>query len=57
MPTTARGWAENANGNGAAEGMDGVANMRARMGKLGGQFKVNTGNGQGTVVRLDLPLN
>jgi signal transduction histidine kinase len=52
-----RGWAENANGNGAAEGMDGVANMRARMGKLGGQFQVNTSNGQGTVVCLDLPLN
>jgi signal transduction histidine kinase len=37
--------------------MDGVANMRARMGKLGGRFEVHTQSGQGTVVRLDLPLN
>ncbi|HEX4122480.1 MAG TPA: ATP-binding protein, partial [Verrucomicrobiae bacterium] len=48
-----RGWTC----NGQKDGMDGVANMRARMGKLGGRFEVNTQSGQGTVVRLDLPLN
>ncbi|HEX3719048.1 MAG TPA: ATP-binding protein [Verrucomicrobiae bacterium] len=48
-----RGWT----GTGQTEGMDGVANMRARMGKLGGKFQVDSRNGHGTVVRFDLPLN
>lgn len=38
------------------EGMDGVANMRARLEKLGGQFEVNSKTGQGTIVRFELPL-
>ena len=38
------------------EEMDGVANMRARMEKLGGRFEVSSKAGQGTVVRFELPL-
>ncbi len=47
-----RGWAE----AGPEKGMDGVANMRKRLEKLGGRFEVNTKTGQGTTVRFDLPL-
>jgi signal transduction histidine kinase len=47
-----RGWAE----AGQEKGMDGVANMRKRLEKLGGRFEVNTKTGQGTTVRFDLPL-
>ena len=35
--------------------MDGVANMRARLEKLGGKFEVESRAGQGTIVRFDLP--
>jgi signal transduction histidine kinase len=48
-----RGWAE----VGQSDGMDGVANMRARMEKLGGRFAVDSKAGQGTIVRFDLPSN
>jgi signal transduction histidine kinase len=48
-----RGWSQ----LGQADGMDGVANMRARLEKLGGRFEVNSKPGGGTVVRFDLPLN
>jgi signal transduction histidine kinase len=37
--------------------MDGIANMRARLEKLDGQFEVNSKAGQGTIVRFDLPLH
>jgi signal transduction histidine kinase len=37
--------------------MDGVANMRARIEKLGGRFAVDSKAGQGTIVRFDLPSN
>jgi signal transduction histidine kinase len=47
-----RGWT----GAGQTEEMDGVANMRRRLGNLGGRFEVNSKTGQGTVVRFDLPL-
>ncbi len=47
-----RGWVR----TGQKEGMDGVANMRARLEKLGGQFEVHSQAGQGTIVRLELPL-
>jgi signal transduction histidine kinase len=47
-----RGWVH-AN---QTEGMDGVANMRARLEKLGGRFEVNSKTGQGTIVRFELPL-
>jgi signal transduction histidine kinase len=48
-----RGWVQ----VGQVEGMDGVANMRARLEKLGGRFEVNSKTGEGTVVRFDLPLH
>jgi len=48
-----RGWTE----AGQTEGMDGVANMRARLEKLGGRFEVNSKSGKGTIVRFDLPLH
>jgi signal transduction histidine kinase len=48
-----RGWAD----GGQTEGMDGIANMRARLEKLDGQFEVNSKAGQGTIVRFDLPLH
>ena len=48
-----RGWAE----AGQTEGMDGVANMRARLEKLGGRFEVNSKTGKGTIVRFDLSLH
>jgi signal transduction histidine kinase len=35
--------------------MDGVANMRARLEKLGGRFEVASRAGQGTLVQLWVP--
>jgi signal transduction histidine kinase len=37
--------------------MDGVANMRDRLEKLGGRFEVKSQAGQGTIVRFDLPAH
>jgi signal transduction histidine kinase len=48
-----RGWAE----SGQTDEMDGIANMRARLEKLNGQFEVSSKTGQGTIVRFDLPLH
>lgn len=50
------------NGRGLAKGgqteeMDGVANMRARLEKLGGRFEVKSKAGEGTVLSFDLPLH
>lgn len=39
------------------EAMDGVANMRARVEKLGGKFEIVGTGGSGTTVRLYLPLS
>lgn len=39
------------------EGMDGLANMRARLEKLGGRFEFNSKTDEGTTVRFELPLN
>jgi signal transduction histidine kinase len=47
-----RGWGD----GGQTEEMDGVANMRARLEKLGGRFEVASKTGEGTTVRFDLPL-
>ena len=38
------------------EEMDGVANMRARLEKLGGRFEIASQAGHGTTVRFYLPL-
>jgi signal transduction histidine kinase len=48
-----RGWADGAQ----TEEMDGIANMRARMEKLEGQFEVTSQSGRGTVVRFAMPLH
>jgi len=48
-----RGWAE----GGQTEEMDGVANMRARLEKLGGRFEIKSETGQGTTVRFCVPSN
>jgi signal transduction histidine kinase len=48
-----RGWGQ----AGLTEEMDGLANMRARMEKMGGAFDIQTRNGSGTTVSFDLPLN
>jgi signal transduction histidine kinase len=40
-----------------AAGMDGVANMRSRIGKLGGRFEIASQAGQGTVVKFFVPVN
>jgi signal transduction histidine kinase len=48
-----RGWAEVSQ----TDGMDGMANMRARLEKLGGRFEVNSKAGKGTIVRFGLPLH
>ena len=37
--------------------MDGVANMRARLEKLGGRFEIASEAGRGTTVRFYVPLN
>ena len=39
------------------EAMDGVANMRARIEKLGGKFEIAGGANSGTTVRFYVPLN
>ncbi len=47
-----QGWVQ----AGQSEGMDGVANMRARLEKLGGRFEVSSKTGEGTGVHFDLPF-
>jgi signal transduction histidine kinase len=37
--------------------MDGVANMRARLAKLGGRFEVESKAGEGATVRFHLPVH
>ncbi len=39
------------------EDMDGVANMRARIEKLGGRFEISGETGRGTTVRFNVPSN
>jgi signal transduction histidine kinase len=39
------------------EAMDGIANMRTRIEKLGGRFEINGNPGHGTTVRFSVPLN
>jgi signal transduction histidine kinase len=39
------------------EGMDGMANMRARLEKLGGRFEMTSETGRGTILRFYLPAN
>jgi len=48
-----RGWAQT---NGT-EGMDGVANMRTRLEKLGGRFEFSSKPGEETIVRFELPFH
>jgi signal transduction histidine kinase len=48
-----RGWIE----AGQTAEMDGLANMRARLQKLGGRFEVHSKTGEGTIVRFELPLH
>jgi len=48
------------NGRGLPDGspagdMDGVANMRARLGQLGGRFEITSQPGRGTTVRFAVP--
>ena len=43
--------------SGQTEEMDGVANMRTRLQKLGGRFEVKSKAGEGTVLSFDLPLH
>ncbi len=50
------------NGRGFSSGipteeMDGVANMRARIEKLGGRFEITSQAGHGTIVRFNMPLS
>jgi signal transduction histidine kinase len=40
-----------------SEGHDGIANMRKRMEKLGGQFEISGETGRGTTVRFSVPLD
>ena len=40
----------------ATEEMDGLANMRARIEKIGGRFSVTSLPGRGTTLRLYVPL-
>jgi signal transduction histidine kinase len=52
--------ADNGGGLGSAHpthGMDGLANMRARLEKMGGRFAVASQAGRGTTLRFYLPLN
>ena len=52
--------ADNGGGLGSAQptpGMDGLANMRTRMEKLGGRFAIASQAGRGTTLRFYLPLN
>ena len=39
------------------EEMDGLANMRARIEKWGGRFEISADTGQGTIVRIHMPLS
>ena len=39
-----------------ADGMDGVANLRARCGKLGGRFEIHSEPGQGTTISVSIPI-
>ncbi len=39
------------------EGMDGIANMRARIEKLDGKFEISSPAGGGTTVRFDAPMD
>jgi signal transduction histidine kinase len=39
------------------EAMDGIANMRTRIEKLGGRFEIRGDSGGGTTVRFSVPLN
>jgi signal transduction histidine kinase len=39
------------------DGMDGVANMRMRLEKLGGRFEVSSETGRGTTLRFYVPSN
>ena len=39
------------------EDMDGVANMRARIEKLGGRFEISGETGRGTTVRFNVPTH
>jgi signal transduction histidine kinase len=48
-----KGWVK----QGHKEGMDGLANMRTRLEKLGGRFEANSKTDEGTTVRFELPLN
>jgi signal transduction histidine kinase len=48
-----QGWADITQ----TDGMDGIANMRARLEKLGGRFEVNSKAGKGTIVCFGLPLH
>jgi signal transduction histidine kinase len=41
----------------AREGSDGLANMRARLEKMGGRFAIASQPGRGTTVRFYMPLN
>ena len=50
------------NGNGLAsgafkQGSDGLANMRARLEKMGGRFAITSQPGRGTTLRFYVPLN
>jgi len=48
------------NGRGLAEGAftgDGLANMRARLEKIGGRFAISSQHERGTTVRFYIPLN
>jgi signal transduction histidine kinase len=52
--------ADNGGGLGSANptaGMDGLTNMRLRLGKIGGRFAVASQAGRGTTLRFYLPLN
>ena len=40
-----------------SDGMDGVANLRARCEKLGGRFEIESAPGGGTTVRFHVPVN
>jgi signal transduction histidine kinase len=37
--------------------MDGLANMRTRLEKIGGRFAITSQAGRGTTLRFYLPLN
>ena len=49
-------WAQSIPGDGLTSGGYGLTGMRERAELLGGSFKLETGPGQGTVLRLRWPL-